>query len=133
MIDTEAQPLKRKAITSPTTRRSISIYEAGSDTLVGIRNRRIIEIATDKYVGRLLVDNLYMHAVGLLSALKKGRAQFLLHLLFEGNSLYLSSKTSVARSIFCGETERLQMQIENRKLSTSHIQRIGNASIESGL
>ena len=73
MIDTEAQPLKGKAITSPTTRRSISIYEAGSDTLVGIRDRSIIEIATDKYIGRLLVDNLYMHAVGLLSALDKGR------------------------------------------------------------
>ena len=109
MIDTEAQPLKGKAIPRPTTRGSISIYEAGSDTLVGIRNRSIIEIATDKYVGRLLMDNLYMHAICLLSALKKGRAQLLLHLLFEGNCLYLSSKTSVACSIFCSETERLQV------------------------
>ena len=73
MIDTEAQPLKGKAIPRPTTRGSISIYEAGSDTLVGIRDRSIIEISTDKYVRRLLVNNLYMHAVGLLSALDKGR------------------------------------------------------------
>ena len=107
MIDTEAQALESKAVTDPTSRRGVSIDKAGSNPLVGIGDGRIVEISTDKHIGRLLMNNLYMYSIGLLGTQDKGRAQLLLHLLFECNRLYLPSQALVAGTIFFAKADRI--------------------------
>ena len=66
MIDTEAQALESKAVTDPTSRRGVGINKVRSNPLVGIGDGRIVEISTDKHIGRLLMNNLYMYSIGLL-------------------------------------------------------------------